>query len=256
MRVFFGIPTGGAPTAPCLDSLRALALPAGTAAFERAVVTGNFVPAQRDAVVERALRWRADVIVMCDDDMVLPPHALAALSEVLRDDASCALAGALYYSRDGLRPMAVEGWDENDSTKGWIPAFGAAPVAVDGVGFGCVAIRAEAARQLSRPFFPAHVYVELGEGRVRVCDEDYLFCARLRRSGHRVMLHPGVRCGHFDRARGSIAPAAWETPERTSVRRVLTRTGDRYQLTPLQDAPSACVPERRLRADVQYIEVV
>ena len=123
MRLFLGIPTAGAPAAPFLESLRAIALPAHASGFERAVITGNFVPAQREIIVERALSWNADVIAMCDDDMVLPPDALERLCALLEADPGTGVAGALYYSRDGLRPMAVDAWDPHDTRRGWIPAF-------------------------------------------------------------------------------------------------------------------------------------
>jgi hypothetical protein len=254
VKLFLGIPTAGGPAAPFLESLRGLTLPPDTQ-FERGIVTGNFVPAQRDLLLERALDWGADAIGMCDDDMVLPPDALTILCAVLRDDAKAGIAGALYYSRDGLRPMAVDGWDEHDTSRGWIPAFDdRTPVVVGGVGFGCVVIRSEAVRAFERPFFAAQIYVERAEARVRVCNEDYLFCRRIRAAGYTTVLHPGVRCGHYDRVRDLVAPAAWEPPERSNQRRVLTRTGDIYALVPLADAPEPRNRERHVRADVAYVE--
>jgi hypothetical protein len=255
VRLLLGIPTGGSPAAPFLDSLNRLELPPNADAFERAVITGNFVPAQRDVILERALRWNADVVVMCDDDMVLPSDSLRRLCKVLDADSGVAAIGALYYSRDGLRPMVVDGWDAGDSTKGWIPGFDdRTPVAVDGVGFGCIAIRTEGLRDLARPFFASHVYVEPGAGRVRVCDEDYLFCARLRAGGRQVLLHPGVRCGHYDRGRKTTAPTAWESVRVSSAPRVLVQSGEAFRLVPLAEAPPATSTERRTRADVVYIE--
>lgn len=256
MRLFVGVPTAGSPAKPFVEGLTRLQVPAGVSAFERAIVTGNFVPAQRDVILERALAWNADVVVMCDDDMVLPPDVLPQLCSALETDAAAALAGALYYSRDGLRPMVVDGWDAGDTRRGWIPAFDdRTPVRVDGVGFGCVAIRAQAVRSFERPFFASHVYVEHNVGRVRVCNEDYLFCARLRAAGHGVLLAPAARCGHYDRQRNAVAPAAWEPPARTAMRRVLVRTGTSYELVPLAGAPEANVAEKHVRADVVYVEV-
>jgi hypothetical protein len=255
VRLVLGIPTGGSPSKPFLDSLARLDIPTNAREFQRVVVTGNFVPAQRDVILDRALELGADVVVMCDDDMILPSDALRLLCAALDADPQAGIAGALYYSRDGLRPMVVDGWNANDATKGWIPAFDErTPVAVDGVGFGCIAVAASAVRALARPFFASHVFVERGAGRVRVCDEDYLFCARIRAQGHRVLLHPGVRCGHYDRARDAVAPARWEAPQDTAVKRVLVQTGERYAMLPLADAPAATSSERRLRADVVYIE--
>jgi len=249
-----GIPTAGAPAAPFVESLKHVALPSRTQAFERCIVTGNYVPAQRDVLLERAIAWGADVAVMCDDDMVLPANAFAALSAVLDERPRVAIAGALYYSRDGLRPMAVDGWEPGDVSRGWIPAFDdRTPVGVAGVGFGCVAIRIAAIHGFARPFFAAQVYVESAAGRVRICNEDYLFCRRVREAGYEVALHPGVRCGHYDRARDAVAPIAWEAPERSNVPRVLTRTGDRYALAPLEGAAAPAGSERYRRADLTYV---
>jgi hypothetical protein len=249
-----GIPTGGSPAAPFLESLGHLTLPDGVGAIQRAVVTGNFVPAQRDLLLERAIESGAGVLVMADDDMILPPNALQGLCALLEARPDCALAGALYYSRDGLRPMTVDGWDPSDSGQGWIPAFGAGvPVEVAGVGFGCVAIRIDAVRDFERPFFASQIFVERAAQRVRVCNEDYLFCHRLRTAGRVVMLHPGVRCGHYDRATDRIAPHAWEPDSATAMPRVLSKTGDRYRMIPLADAPAPAGGERHVAADVTYV---
>lgn len=248
------LPTAGAPAIPFTESLARLTLPPSVDAFERTIVTGNYIPAERDVLLEHAIAWGADVCVMCDDDMVLPPHTLQGLLGALEKNPSAGIAGALYYSRDGLRPMAVDGWEPDNVTSGWIPAFGASePVAVDGVGFGCVAIRIDAVRAFPRPFFAAHVLVEPQSRRVRVCNEDYLFCARVRRANWQVLLHPGVRCGHFDRSTGRTSPAAPEPAILTNVRRVLAQTGERYHLTPLDTAPAAPAPERHVRADLVYL---
>ncbi|MBV8283878.1 MAG: glycosyltransferase [Candidatus Eremiobacteraeota bacterium] len=256
MRFYLGVPTGGSPAAPFVESLSHIVLPSGTIAFERGIVTGNFVPAQRDLLLERALEWNADVVAMCDDDMVVPPDGFAALCAALEADASAAIAGALYYSRDGLRPLVVDGWNDRDTRAGWIPAFDdRTPVAVDGVGFGCVAIRASAVRELERPFFSSHVYVERTAGRVRVCNEDYLFCARVREAGNSVLLHPGVRCGHYDRASNAVAPKFWEPPDTTSQRRILVREGESYRLVPFDAEAPHESGERHVRGAVTYVEV-
>lgn len=254
MRLMLGIPTAGSPAAPFTESLARLVLPAAVSAFERTIVTGNYIPAERDLLLERAIEWGADVCVMSDDDMVLPPNTLELLLSAMDRNPSAAIAGALYYTRDGLRPMVVDGWEPENVSSGWIPAFGASePVAVDGVGFGCVAIRIDAVRAFARPFFAAHVLIEPQSKRVRICNEDYLFCDRVRRAGFQVLLHPGVRCGHFDRASGRTAPSVPESATVTNVRRVLARTGERYYLAPLDASPPAPAPERQVRAELVYL---
>lgn len=226
MKLMLGVPTGGKPTQPFVASLQGLELPPQISHIEHRTVTGNFVPAQRELIVDAALRSAADLLMMADDDMVIPPGAIASLLRPF-DDPAVALVGALYYSRDGFRPMAVSGWDPADTTGAAIPAFGESePVEVDGVGFGLVMIRMSAVATLTRPFFPVQVYIERTQSRVRICNEDYLFCRRLRDERHRVLLHPGVRCGHFDRETGITYPLAWEEPGVTSQRRMMAGKSD------------------------------
>jgi hypothetical protein len=252
LKFLLGIPSAGAPAQPFLDSLARIELPPATASLERAVITGNYVPAQRDLIAERALERGVDIVVMCDDDMVLPADAIVQLCAVLDGDPRAALAGALYYSRDGFRPMAVDRWNEHDTRTAVIPAFDREPVTVDGVGFGCVAIRTAALRELQPPYFPAHVFVERGAGRVRICDEDYLFCARLRRAGWRVLLAPNVRCGHYDRQSNTVVSATLEPPEVTSHARMAVLVDGRPALLKAGESQGG-VPETHVRADVRYI---
>ena len=221
MRLLLGIPTRGDPTKEFLASLAALRLPAACNAFEHYTVTGDFVPGQRELIARRAVTLAADYLVMLDDDMVVPPDAIERLTAILDGDPQAAVAGALYYSRDGIRPMIVAGWSSTDTTTAWIPAFTTIPLRVDGVGFGCVALRVSALNALRPPLFGAHVYIEESAARVRLCNEDYLLCERLREAGYAIVLHPGVRCGHVDRRTQRIIPERWEDPAVTNRRRMI-----------------------------------
>ena len=254
MKLLLGIPSGRAPAAPFLESLATLKLPASAEQITRCVITGNYVPAQRDLIVERALESGVNVLIMCDDDMVLPPHAVAGLCATLEANPRAAVVGALYYSRDGFRPMVVDKWNEHDTRTAIVPAFDREPVAVDGVGFGCVALRVSALRELMPPYFAAHIFVEREAGRVRVCDEDYLLCAKLRRASWLVMLDPNVRCGHYDRRLERTMPGVWEGPEVTSQSRMAALVDGRPTLIPLRDVPDSTA-EAQVQADLRYIIV-
>lgn len=255
MRILLGIPTGGAPTKQFLDSIGILALPAACTAFDRHAVTGNFVPAQRELIARRALAVNADHILMVDDDIVVPSDALLLLTSVLAEQQDAAIAAALYYTRDGIRPMVADGWTSNDTTTASIPAFDRQPVAVDAVGFGCVLVRASALRMLAPPFFGAQIYMETGAARVRLCNEDFLLCERFRQAGYRVFLHPDVRCGHVDRNSGRIIPESWESPASTNRKRmVVALPGPHYALVdydPSQDRAA----ERHEAAALTYVSV-
>jgi hypothetical protein len=254
LKLLLGIPSAGAPAQPFLDSLATLALPPSVTEFERIVVGGNYIPAQRDLIAERALETGAEILMMCDDDMVLPADVAAQLFAALDADPNAAIAGALYYSRDGFRPMAVDRWNETDTRTAIVPAFDRAPVAVDGVGFGCVAIRVAALRELMPPYFPAHVYIERAATRVRVCDEDYLFCARFRRAGKRVLLVPSVRCGHYDRQLQRIMPDAWEPCEVTAQPRIAALVDGKPALISVREVAQGTA-ETHVQANLTYIVV-
>jgi len=254
LKLFLGIPSAGSPAPPFVESLARIALPASVERFERTVVTGNYVPAQRDLIVERAIEARADILVMCDDDMVLPTDAFVTLCAALENDESAAIAGSLYYSRDGFRPMTVEHWDGSDTRTARVPAFDREPVAVDGVGFGCVAIRVAMLREHAPPYFDAHVFIERSAGRIRVCDEDYLFCARLRRAGGRILLVPAVRCGHYDRTTNTVVPSAWESAEVTRRPRMAVVADGRPALVEARDVPGS-MAESHVRASLEYVIV-
>ena len=254
MKLLIGIPTGGQPTRPFLDALAKLELPPSVTEAERLVWSGNAVAVQREMIARDAVQRGADLLAMIDDDIVAPPDALVKLIAALETDPDAALAGALYYSRDSARPMAVARWSSGDTTTAAIPAYADGKVAVvDGVGFGCIVLRIAALRALSLPYFAAHVYVDPSARSVRQCDEDYLLCERLRNAGRRVLLHAGVRCGHYDRGSGTTAPSAWETDAETDRLRMIVLQGDRTALVPFDDAvPRAVERQEPFETTILY----
>jgi len=254
VKLLIGIPTGGQPTRPFLDALSALELPPAITDADRLVWNGNAVAVQREMIARDAVQRGADLLAMIDDDIVAPPDALVKLIAALEADPDAALAGALYYSRDSARPMAVARWSSSDTTTAAIPAYADGKVAVvDGVGFGCIVVRVAALRALTLPYFAAHFYVDPFSRSVRQCDEDYLLCERLRNAGRRVLLHAGVRCGHYDRGSGTTAPSAWETDAETDRLRMIVLQGDCTALVPFDDAvPRAAERQEPFETTILY----
>jgi GT2 family glycosyltransferase len=207
-------------------------------------------------LARRALAVNADILLMMDDDMVVPPDAPELLAAALEGDPGAAVAGALYYSRDEIRPMVADHWSSGDTTRASIPPFDdRTPTSVDAVGFGCVMIRVQAFRMLTPPYFGAQIYIESDAARARLCNEDFLLCERFRQNGYRVLLHPAVRCGHVDRERKCIVPHTWESVQATNQRRmVVVEPGPRYILVPYDPAlPRA--HEHHASAMLDYVSV-
>jgi GT2 family glycosyltransferase len=215
-------------------------------------VSGNYVPAQRELIARHALRVNADYLLMIDDDIVLPTDALIKLLAVFQIDPRAGVVGGLYYARDGIRPMVVQDWKPYDTTSAHTPAFASDPVCVDGVGFGCVLIKCAVFQALHQPYFSAQVFLEESLRRVRVCNEDYLFCNRASSAGFTTYLHAGVRLGHYDRASGVTFPTAWETAESTNRKRMSVMADGVFTMAPLDESVPP-VRERHLAAQLDYI---
>jgi len=230
-------------------------MPHSTTAFDRITIVGNFIPGQRELAARRAIGMNADVLVMLDDDMILPPDALMGIVDALATDPQLAVVGALYYSRDGLHPMAADHWNSRDTTSAAIPAYANTLTYCDVVGFGCVAIRVNALRSIPPPYFNTQVYVEEQAARVRICNEDYLFCEEIRRSGWLVALHAGVRCKHYDRVSSIAYPREWEDSLTTSIERmIVVDPGPSYRIVPY-DTTQGTKRERHQAANIDYIIV-
>lgn len=252
MNLVIGIPSAGNPAQPFIESLQTLVLPGSVTGFGNITVTGNFAPAQRELLARHALRVKGDFLLMIDDDIVLPPDALAKLLAVFESNPEAGVVGGLYYARDGIRPMAVAGWNAYDTTAAYTPAFLHDPVVVDGVGFGCVLVKTAVFKALREPYFSAQVFLEESLRRVRVCNEDYLFCKQAAGAGFTTYLHAGVRLGHYDRASGRTFPVAWESDEATNQKRMSVMRDGVFTLAPLdENVPRA--DERHMPAELDYI---
>lgn len=255
MRILLGIASGGSPTQPFIDALKLLALPPRVAVLERSIAFGNYIPAQREMIMQDALDGNYDYLFFVDDDIVLPPDALEQLFETIEADPQTAVAGGLYYSRDSIRPIAVSGWESADTTTAYVPPFTSRSTdTVDGIGFGCAILRVSVARTFAEPYFPAHVYLERASRVARQCDEDFRYCERVRQAGYRVRLDARVHCGHYDRARNTTYPEIWEPDDVTGVARMIVAGPERPNLVPL-DTTAPRVRERHTIADLVYISV-
>jgi hypothetical protein len=255
LRVLLGIATAGAPTKAFLESLAALRLPREVETLERSIAMGNFTPAQRELIAQDAVEGNYDYLLFLDDDIVFPPTTLASLVQTIERDPATAAVGGLYYSRDSIRPMAVIDWDGGDTTTAAIPAFSATSTdPVDGIGFGCALLRVSALRALTQPYFPAHVFIDRRARQVRLCDEDYRYCERLRAAGHVVRLDARVRCTHYDRESDTVAPIVWENDEETNQRRMFVVEQGRQRLVPF-DPSVPRAPEAHVAADIVYMTV-
>lgn len=248
-----GIPTANAMTKPFLAGLATLVLPEACTLLDRTVFFGNYVPAQREMILREAIRRDFDYLLMIDDDVIVPSNAIEALVAIAQSDAQTAVVGGLYYSRDGLKPMAVDDWHSTSTSSAAIPAFSSnSQGVVSGVGFGCVLIDVAKTRALALPFFSPQIFIEREAHRVRLCNEDYRFCERMTEAGYNVRLAGNVRCGHYERTTDEIMPRTWEPDALTDKRRMIVLENGVEKLVPFNPAV-ATAPEEHETAVVQYL---
>ncbi len=254
-RVLLGVASGGKPAAPFLEGLTKLRLPLVVAELQRSVAVGNFIPAQRELIALDAVAGGYDYLFFVDDDIVLPEDALERLIETAEADPQTGVVGGLYYSRDSARPVTVARWTSADTSSAHVPAFTSTSTGVvDGVGFGCALLRVSVLATLRAPYFPAHIFIERAARRASQCDEDYLYCERVRKAGYVVRLDARVRCPHYNRESASTAPVRWEDDAETSAERMIVAEFGATRLVPL-DQSAARVTEHHVRATVDYIYV-
>jgi hypothetical protein len=254
-RILLGVASSGHPTEPFLAGLRGLKLPANVAPLQRSVAVGNYVPAQRELIMGDAIDEMFDYLFFVDDDIALPERALEFLLQTAEADPRIGVVGGLYYSRDSVRPVTVADWNSDDTSSAHIPAFSSTDaVLVDGIGFGCALLRVAVARELQAPYFPAHIYIERAARRARLCDEDYLYCERVRKAGYTVRLDGRVRCRHYDRESDTAAPLIWEDDRVTSEPRMIVQENGTMRLVPF-DPSVPRVTEGHTAADLTYITV-
>ncbi len=255
LTIILGVASSGSPTKPFLDSLAKLRLPDSVAELKRSVVIGNYIPAQRELIMDDAINGNFDYLFFVDDDIILPENALASMIAVAEADPQTAVVGGLYYSRDSARPIAVADWNSEDTTNAHIPAFSSTSTdKVDGIGFGCALLRVAVARHIGAPYFPAHVYIETAARRVRQCDEDYLYCERVRKAGFNVRLDGRIRCRHYDRESDTTSPIAWETDAETNHERMIVSEDGMVKLVPF-DASVPRIVENHSPGELTYIRV-
>jgi len=253
MKILLGIPTTGTMSKPFLDGVSTLRLPEACTLFDRSVIFGNYVPAQRELILREAIERQFDYLVMVDDDVVVPADTLEALTATAQADPNTAVVGGLYYSRDGLKPMAVQDWNSYNTSTAAIPAFTqTSSDPVSGVGFGCVLIDVAKAQTLETPYFSPQIFIERSQRRVRLCNEDYRLCERMIEAGFTVRLAAGVRCGHYERSKDQIMPLVWESDEATNLRRMIVSDAGKERLVRF-DALVPAAPERHETATIDYL---
>lgn len=142
----------------------------------------------RNQVALQALSKNPDYLWWIDTDMVVPRGALQKLIDDDKDIVSgLHFEKAIPYLpiirkyKDGAWFKIVEDIEFNKLMK------------VDGVGFGCILIKADVFKKMQKPYF----FVEYSEDKMTIISgEDLYFCKKATELGYEIYVDTGLICGH------------------------------------------------------------
>ena len=169
---------------------------------------GNLSVAQtRNRIVKQFLATDCTTLVMVDDDVVPPPHFLAALDRLIPEFACVAVPHPMPSPADPSTLILTAYLEASGGLVAASLTEGANEV--DAVATGCVAISREALENLGpAPFRIAH------DPDAPITSDDFLFCADLKTAGFRVgAWWDGWPCDHISTV--SLAPLMEAAMERS-----------------------------------------
>lgn len=197
-RVMLSIPTYRSVSSMAFASAVAtIADSINTGCLAKIVVNADmYVTMARNKACDSVLRAADTGIThlwMIDDDMVVPPGALAAL--LARD---LPVVGAAYYTKD-LRPVAYT--LEPFAFLQDVPAAGL--LSVEGLGAGCLLVTVDVIRRMREHFRDDYWWqnqVIRVNGEPAYLGEDVFFFHRLKEMGIAAYMDCDVQCGHVGQA--------------------------------------------------------
>lgn len=185
-KVLIGVPTGEfARRADFYDYINQIDKPIGTM---YGASHGQSPAANRNVIIDQALKMGATHILFIDDDVLVPSDVIRRL---LVHDVD--IVSGLYLMRNfPHKPIA---FDEvhNDGKCAHLELTPGRTglVKVNGIGLGCCLIKSSVFNRLERP------YIRLGELHKEHWDDDISFFNRCREANIGLYLDLDVKCGHI-----------------------------------------------------------
>lgn len=178
----------------------------------------------RNKFVQEAIDCGADYLMFMDMDMTFPTNTIPMLFESLSDEHPV-VAGMYFLKKEPFSPVVgrYTDWSESllknrehlekqgfimdDSTPNgkqllmWrsITYFDKdkGPFYADVIGMGCVLVKVDIFKKLSKPYFRYSYDPEKGDETMMKLSEDMYWCAQLKKAGIPILIDPRVQCGHL-----------------------------------------------------------
>lgn len=187
---------------PCMDmvhtgfvkSLMSMRLSNDSAS---AFVQGTLIYEARNLIAKNAISCGFDRVLWLDSDMIIPPDAMARLSEDM--DTGMDFVSAMYYRRrppanpvicDKVKWFVHDDGNVETECSSYINYPENQVFEIAGAGFGCVMTSVDLLKEVvdkyGSPFTPM-----MGMG------EDIAFCWRVTQMGRKMYCDSRIKCGHI-----------------------------------------------------------
>lgn len=166
----------------CLNKLEACSV---------SFVINSLIYSSRNELARQAIEGGYDYVLWLDSDMVFDPDMLYRL--LIDLEAGRDIVTGIYFRRvKPYTPVLFSRLEIEDKIC-WSEGVENYPdelFEVAGCGFGCVLMRTEVLREISKTCGPIW-FSPIGN-----VGEDCAFCIRARANGRRIWCDPSVKCGH------------------------------------------------------------
>jgi hypothetical protein len=173
----------------------------------------------RERLVEEALKVGAPYVLFIDDDTIPPPWAPRYLHAEINKDPKVMVCGGIYCTKENPpSPIVFKelgggpfyNWKMGDTFE------------CAGIGAGCMLIKTEVFKHLSKPWFlePDEIFldkvIEINGIKCpltrNVATDDLFFCKKVLDAGFKIVAHGGVLPVHLDEAGNMYALPADSYP--------------------------------------------
>ena len=158
---------------------------------------GEEIDKFRNGAVDYAIQKEAKYLFFIDDDVAIPSQALRVLIYHLENaDPKVMVIGGIYCAKTTPTEPIVykkngEGafwqWKRNEVFE------------CSGIGTGCMLIKTELFKHLSKPYFKTlDVFSEEDESKRLMMTDDLYFCKKVTDAGFKILADGSVLCVHWD----------------------------------------------------------
>jgi len=150
-----------------------------------ASIYGPYIDANRDALIQEALKMDADYVLFLDDDQTYPYNTVDILLNYDKD-----IVGGITPRKETGTPMI---WDYDGQVKIWDSLKGKKGLTkIDGMGMGGVLINSKVFDKLEYPYFKRHT-----DATYQGCGEDISFYLKCKQAGIEVWADIDLQYGHL-----------------------------------------------------------